>query len=61
MWVIGAGIMVGGFLSMVFAPMVLGLIAMGIGFLFFVAEYAEEKQIENKQNAWRKEYPSYKY
>ena len=61
MWIIGAGIMVGGFLSMVFAPIVLGLIAMSIGFLFFVAEYIEEKQIENKQNAWRKEYPSYKY
>jgi Na+-transporting methylmalonyl-CoA/oxaloacetate decarboxylase gamma subunit len=61
MWIIGAGIMVCGLLSMVFAPMLLSFAVMGIGALIAWACSEEEHREESKRNAWRKTYPTYKY
>lgn len=61
MWIIGAGIMVCGLLSMVFAPMLLSFAIMGIGALIAWACSEEEHRNESRRNAWRKAYPTYKY
>lgn len=62
MWTIGAGIMIGGLISMVFVPMVLGFVVIGIGAALALAanEYEQWQECE-KNNSWRKEYPTYKY
>lgn len=61
MWIIGAGIMVAGLLSMVFAPMLISWGVMAIGAAIAWACSHEEEQKESKRNAWRKAYPTYKY
>lgn len=61
MWMIGAGIMVCGLLSMVLIGIPMGLLIMGAGAALAAAASWAERQAEDKENSWRKEYPSYKY
>ena len=61
MWLIGAGIMVAGLLSMVFAGIAIGLAVIAGGAAIAAASCYHEQQAEQKAESWRKNYPSYKY
>lgn len=61
MWVIGAGIMVGGLISMVFAGIGTGLIAMAIGAIIAIMGDESDRWQERQAAQQYKNYPTYKY
>lgn len=61
MWVIGAGIMVSGLVSMVFAGIGTGLIAIGIGAIIAIIGNESDKWQEKQTAQQYKSYPTYKY
>lgn len=61
MWVIGAGIAMGGFVSLAFAPLWWSIIVILGGILIATVTDWRTFQKENRHNKWRRTYPTYKY
>lgn len=62
MGIIACGLMFTGLLlGALSGSILLALIIISIGFLFAFGEYVKEKQKEEQENAWRKNYPVYRY
>lgn len=62
MGLVGCGIMLAGLLSgALFGGINIALVTIGIGVLFIIGQLAQEKQKERQAQAWRKNYPSYRF
>lgn len=62
MGLMGCGIMLAGLLSgALFGGINIALVTVGIGALLIIGKLVQEKQKEKQAQAWRKNYPSYRY
>ena len=61
MWVIGAGIAMGGLVSLAFAPVLWCIIAILGGIFIATVTDWRTLQKESRHNEWRRAYPTYKY
>lgn len=62
MWLIGGGFMFSGLLlGALTGSIALYLGVIGFGLVLMGCQYAQERYKERQAQAWRKEYPSYRY
>lgn len=62
MWLIGGGFMFSGLLlGALTGSIALYLGVIGFGLVLIGCQYAQERYRDRQSQAWRKEYPSYRY
>ena len=62
MWLIGGGFMFSGLLiGALSGSIALCLVFIGFGMILIGCHYTQEQYKERRAQAWRKNYPSYKY
>lgn len=62
MWLIGGGLMFSGLLmGALSGSIAICLVVVGFGVVLIGCHYAQEQYKERQSQAWRKNYPSYRY
>ena len=62
MWLIGGGCIFSGLLiGALSGSVALCLVVVGFGIVLIGCQYAQERYKEQQSQAWRKNYPSYRY